>query len=48
MSLDEIHEMAIRINNLWDSFKLIKREYMNDSDFYKMIETAYFLAKASE
>lgn len=47
MDLKAIQEMANSINENWDSLKLLKREYIYESDFYRMIESAYLLAKAS-
>jgi hypothetical protein len=48
MSIDEIHEMAIRINECWNDLKYTKREFVYETDFYSMIESAYFFAKVGE
>ena len=48
MSIDEIHEMANKINENWTSLLPDKQRFVHDSDFYNMLESAYLMAKASE
>lgn len=46
IGIDELHSLAIEINESWEDVKYLKRHFVNEDDFYNFVIAAIETSKA--